>query len=69
MDKENKICQNCQNQFVIEPEDFIFYDKIQVPAPTFCPECREQRRLAFRNERSLYKRKCDLCGKEMVSIF
>lgn len=66
---ETKICQNCQNEFKIEPEDFEFYAKINVPPPTFCPECREQRRLAFRNERSLYKRKCDLCGKEMVSIF
>ena len=65
----NKVCQNCKNQFTIEPEDFTFYEKIKVPSPTFCPECREQRRLAFRNERSLYKRKCDLCQKEVVSIY
>ena len=65
----NKICQNCKQNFTIEPEDFVFYEKIYVPAPTFCPECREQRRLAFRNERSLYKRKCDLCQKEVVSIY
>ena len=66
---ENKICQNCRASFIIDASDFAFYEKIQVPLPTFCPECREQRRLTFRNERSLYKRKCDLCGKEMVSIF
>ncbi len=64
---EIKICQNCQQEFVIEPEDFDFYEKIQVPGPTFCPECREQRRIAFRNERALYKKKCDLCGKEIIS--
>ena len=45
-----------------------FYDKIKVPPPTFCPECRLQRRLAFRNEKQLYRRKCDLTGKEIISV-
>jgi len=67
MRRETKQCQNCHKEFTIEPEDFAFYEKIKVPAPTWCPECRDQRRIAFRNERSLYKRKCDLCGKEVVS--
>ncbi len=64
---EKRICQNCKQSFAIEPEDLSFYEKIKVPPPTFCVDCREQRRLAFRNERHLYKRKCDLCGKEVVS--
>ncbi|MDA2922223.1 hypothetical protein MYX07_03070 [Patescibacteria group bacterium AH-259-L07] len=61
-------CQNCKQHFTIEPEDFDFYEKIKVPAPTFCPDCRLQRRLMFRNERSLYKRRCELCGKDTISI-
>ncbi|MCD6528302.1 zinc-ribbon domain containing protein [bacterium] len=61
------ICQNCHQQFNITQEDKEFYQKIGVPEPTFCPDCRLQRRMAFRNERALYKRKCDLCGKEVVS--
>ena len=64
---ETKNCQNCKKDFVIEPEDFNFYEKIKVPPPTFCVECREQRRLSFRNERVLYKKDCDLCGKNVVS--
>lgn len=67
MNPETKQCQNCKQNFTIEPEDFEFYAKIKVPAPTFCVECREQRRIAFRNERSLYKRNCDLCGQGAVS--
>ncbi|MDD4530300.1 MAG: hypothetical protein PHO80_01980, partial [Candidatus Gracilibacteria bacterium] len=43
--------------------------KFNIPAPTLCPDCRQQRRLAFRNERKLYKRKCDLSGKEIISIY
>lgn len=66
---ENKICQNCKKDFTIESEDFNFYEKIKVPTPTFCPQCRYQRRLANRNEWNFYKRDCSLCGKDMVSIY
>ena len=43
--------------------------KYLIPPPTLCPDCRQQRRLSFRNERTLYKRKCDATGKEIVSIY
>jgi len=66
---EKKICQNCKKDFTIEPEDFNFYEKIKVPPPTFCPECRNVQRMASRNVKSLYKRSCDLCKKEVVSRF
>lgn len=62
-------CQNCRNDFQIDPEDFSFYEKIKVPPPTFCPACRKQRRLAFVNAVNLYKRKCDLCGKDTISVY
>lgn len=42
---------------------------MEVPAPTWCPKCRLQRRLAFFNILNLYKRPCDLCKKETISIF
>jgi hypothetical protein len=66
---ESRICQNCHQSFLIEPDDFLFYEKIKVPPPTFCPECRFQRRIIFRNERELYKRNCDLCKNDFVSTF
>lgn len=40
-----------------------------LPTPTKCPTCRMQRRFAWRNERKLHYRKCDLTGKQMVSIY
>ena len=55
---ETKKCQNCKKDFVIEQEDFNFYEKIKVPPPTFCPECRMQRRMLWRNLRNLYKSNC-----------
>ena len=66
---ETKSCQNCKQNFTIETGDFDFYNKIKVPPPAFCPECRLIRRLVFRNERALYKRKCALCSKDEILIF
>jgi len=69
MSPGTKNCQNCKQEFVIESDDFLFYEKIKVPPPTFCPECRLKRRLMWRNERTLYKRVCDLCGINLLSVF
>ena len=66
---ENKVCLNCKKNFIIEPEDFDFYKRIDVPPPTHCPDCRSQRRLAFTNIFVLHKRPCDLCGENPVSMF
>jgi len=66
---EIKKCGNCKNDFVIEADDFGFYEKMKVPPPTFCPDCRLQRRLAWRNDLSFYNRNCDLCGKSIVSLY
>jgi hypothetical protein len=69
MQSETKNCQNCKKDFVIEPDDFSFYEKIKVPPPTFCPECRMIRRMIWRNCRSLYKRTCGNCGKSVISMY
>ena len=46
-----------------------FYERIKVPPPTFCPECRMIRRMSWRNERSLFKRVCDFTGNTMITMF
>ncbi|NQV00941.1 MAG: hypothetical protein HQ537_02385 [Parcubacteria group bacterium] len=66
---KTKTCQNCKAKFIIEPEDFEFYKKIDVPEPTFCPECRMQRRMIFKNDFLLYKRREDFAGEEVFSTF
>lgn len=69
MQSETRNCQNCKSKFTIEPEDFNFYEKIHVPPPTFCPECRAIRRLMWRNERTLYHNTCAFSGKKIISMF
>ena len=69
MDSENKQCQNCKKDFTIELDDFAFYDKMSVPAPTFCPECRMVRRMLWRNEAVWHRHKCSATGKSIISMF
>lgn len=73
-----KSCQQCATKFEITEEDLKFYEKVSplyggkkypVPTPTLCPDCRQQRRFTFRNERKLYHRKCDLSGKSVISNY
>lgn len=64
-----KNCKKCGGGFEIELVDIDYYQKIDVPTPTLCPSCRMQRKIAFRNERNLYKAKCDFSNKQIVSLY
>jgi len=74
----NNACRQCGNGFEITESDLAFYERVSpvfggekfvLPAPSLCPDCRRQKRLAFRNERKLYHRKCDATGKEIISVY
>lgn len=62
-------CRQCHKQFEITEEDQAYYQKLDVLEPVMCPECRQQHRAAWRNERTLYPNTCALCKKTMVSIY
>ncbi|MFH1537164.1 MAG: zinc-ribbon domain containing protein [Patescibacteria group bacterium] len=62
-------CENCNQLFIIDNQEKKFYQEKNISIPKLCPDCRQQRRMAFRNERKLYKRSCDLCQKNILSIF
>ncbi|EKE29827.1 MAG: hypothetical protein ACD_2C00091G0013 [uncultured bacterium (gcode 4)] len=81
---ETKKCRHCSVSFDITDKDLEFYDRISpvfqnshegswlkcpIPSPTLCPDCRQQRRLSFRNERHLYKRNCNATWKEIISMY
>lgn len=69
MHSEIKTCQNCKKDFTIEVEDFNFYEKIKVPPPTWCPECRMNRRMSFGNTWGVYFRNCDKCGEKTLTMY
>lgn len=64
-----RICKLTGEEFIITDEDQDFYKRVGVPMPTLCPSARRLRRLAFRNERTLYQRKCTLTGENILSNF
>ena len=66
---ENKKCTKCESGFEITDKDLQFYAKLNLPTPTFCPICRVQRRMTWRNDRTFYIRKCDKSGKQIISIY
>ncbi len=66
---EVRNCQNCKKDFNLEQEDFNYYEKINVPAPTWCPECRMARRMSCANSWFLFWRNCSKCEKRMLSMF
>ncbi|MFH1769308.1 MAG: hypothetical protein ABH833_01425 [Parcubacteria group bacterium] len=69
MQSETKTCQNCKKDFIIEPDDFGFYEQMEVPAPTWCPRCRLLRRLAPFGYRILYKGKCAFTDEDVITFY
>ena len=62
-------CKKCRQEFILDPDDLGFYKKMKVPNPKVCPDCRFKMRAVFRNERTLYKRVCDLCGSSIITMY
>lgn len=62
-------CQITNRPFVVTEWEQQHLAKMGLPLPTICIEERHRRRLAHRNERSIYKNKCHISGKEIISIF
>lgn len=64
-----QICKITARPFTITESDQAFYRKLALPWPTLCPEERQRRRLAWRNERTLYRRNCSATGAPIISIY
>ncbi len=60
---------NCKKFFVVIPQELRFYEEKGLPLPMLCPSCRHAQRMALRSERQLYRRKCDLTGKDILSVY
>ncbi len=69
MQNIHQTCRRCKNDFSIDENDQIFYQKMKVPNPTECPDCRFMCRAMWRNETTLYSRTCDLCQKNIISMY
>jgi hypothetical protein len=66
---ETRPCQNCKKDFVIDERDQLYYKKINVPEPSWCSQCRIERRLATHNVWNVYWRNCSKCDKRTLSMY
>jgi len=73
-----KTCAQCQVSFAFTDTDKALLDKCsptingvqyRLLEPVCCFDCRLQRRVAFYNSRSIYKRQCSLTGQDIVSVY
>jgi len=73
----SRSCCQCGQSFEVTQDDLAFYEKVSpvfggkkysILPPALCPDCRQQRRLAWRNEHTISQRSCALCGQEIVSV-
>jgi len=71
-------CRHCQVEFDIPQEDLDFYKKVSpiineqkylIPSPTLCPDCRQQRRLAWRNQNNVYISTCSGTQENIFTAF
>ena len=65
----NQICRITGQEFEITEDDLKFYEKMDVPIPTLCPEERQRRRVAFINVERLYHGKSSLSQKAIISPY
>lgn len=69
MASERRTCVACNKDFLILEQEQAFLQRKDLPLPVECPACRQDKRLAMRNERSLYRRPCNKCGVTIVSTY
>ena len=73
-----RTCTQCSAPWTMDESELAYYDRISpifggvkcaIPPPTLCPDCRVQRRMSWRNDRTFYHRKCDKTGKMFISMY
>lgn len=66
---KQKVCCLSGNKIDISEQEMRLFAKMGINEPIHAPKIRSAMRLAFRNERNLYMRRCDLTGERIMSIY
>ena len=71
-------CASSGLEFELTPEDENFYRRVSpafmgekqlIPTPAFSPQARLVRRMTWRNDRTFFRRRCSLSGKDIIAIY
>ena len=63
------LCEESGKPFKVIPQELAFYKEQGIPIPTRSPAQRHKDRNGLRNPRTLWKRTCSKCGKEILSSY
>jgi len=67
--KKILICEVTAKPYKIIPQEFEFYKKMNLPLARRCPDQRHRDRVALRNPRKLWDRKCSKCSKDIKTTY
>ena len=59
----------CATAYRIHSYEQQFLERMNLPMPRLCPQCRHHRRIQYRNPMKLYDRKCAKCGKDIQTSY
>lgn len=62
-------CEECGELFSLTQEDLEAARRFDFQPNALCFACSQRQRLAFRGERSLHRRTCDLSGEAIISVY
>ena len=69
MDATVKKCKQCGDNYEITSKELELARKFEAVKQNLCFSCSQKNRLCFRNERTLYNRKCDFSGESIISVY
>ena len=70
-------CKSCRSDFEDSAQDQEFRQRLspkfagvslELAPPTLCPTCRRLRRASYCNDFKYYRRNCDLCATQIISV-
>lgn len=62
-------CRECGKNYKYIEQELAAYEKLGVPLPLECFDCRHMRRINLRNKNRLVSKKCDKCGIDMKTTY
>lgn len=62
-------CKQCSKDFDLCDEEVEVYGKFEALLPEVCADCRNKRRLIFRNEKWLFRNVSSKSGKQIISTY
>jgi len=62
-------CEQCKKAYKILKQELVFHKKTGIPFARVCPDCRHDKRMAKRNPRQIFSRKCAKCQKAIKTTY